>query len=422
MRYLTGVVILMAAGMACARAERPVAALPTSPSTAMSADSTITFVGGVSGPMDVLFPSRGDSFQFRNELETKYQTGLNRSATTSYVDREGEVVWTQEYIRYRVNGCDHATAAARVMTQIDGGAAGGICSSPPAGVVNFPSRADSLAFRRELETKYQQMNRGLSSTFVDSEGGVIWTQEYLRYRANGCDHTTAVSKVFSQIDGGPVPAICTTACAFVANPTAVTVGSAAASSTFEIRPNPTGCDYTAASDASWLTISSEYRTGNNFTVVPYSVTANNGSGRTGRITITWASGSTQFTVFQEGTPFASSSFTMTDPFRSGGTATSECWFRSTSTPCNFTSATNLPGSTYTYSWRATYQNVTAKTFTGTGATFSFSDSCGGGDSNAEGSLTDLNVTLTITDERGNTITLRSGEGNQPALRVRRFTC
>lgn len=423
MRYLTAVVILIAAGMACSKDPvRQVAALPTSPSAAVSGASTVAFVGGVSGPMDVRFPVRSDPYQFRLALEPKYQNGLNRQAGTSYVDPEGEVVWTQEYIRYRVNGCDHATGVSRVMTQIDGGVAGGICSEPPAGVVLFPSRADVLQFRIALEAKYQGMGRGLSATFVDAEGAVIWIQEYLRYRVNGCDHATAQQKVFDQIDGGPVSPVCTTPCLFAANPTAVTVGSAAMSSTFEIRPQPTGCDYTAASDASWLTISSEYRTGTNFTVVPYSVSSNNGSGRTGRITITWATGTAQFTVFQEGTAFSSSSFTMTDPFRSGGSAATECWFRSSSTPCNFTSSTNLPGNTYTYAWTATYQNVTTKTITGTASTFTFSDACGGGDSNTEGSLTDLNVTLTITDDRGNTITLRSGQGNQPALRVRRFTC
>jgi hypothetical protein len=154
MRYVTGVVvILMTATTACSRGpERKVAATPTSPSPA-TAISTMNGIGGVSGPMDVLFPGRNDSFQFRNDLETKYQTGLNRGAAPTFVDREGEVVWTQEYMRYRVNGCDHAIAMQRVLTQIDGGVAGGICSSPPDGVVLFPSRADSLQFRRELETK-----------------------------------------------------------------------------------------------------------------------------------------------------------------------------------------------------------------------------------------------------------------------------
>jgi hypothetical protein len=48
--------------------------------------------------------------------------------------------------------------------------------------------------------------------------------------------------------------------------------------------------------------------------------------------------------------------------------------------------------------------------------------CGDVGSTADGAASDLSVTLTITDDRGNTVTIRSGEGNQPPLLVRRFTC
>src|SRR5881394_154650 len=68
--------------------------------------------GGVSGKFDVSFPPRNDSFDFRNLLEVKYLTGLGRGPAPTSVDKEGEVVWTQEYMRYRANGCDHATAVA----------------------------------------------------------------------------------------------------------------------------------------------------------------------------------------------------------------------------------------------------------------------------------------------------------------------
>ena len=40
---------------------------------------------------------------------------------------------------------------------------------------------------------------------------------------------------------------------------------------------------------------------------------------------------------------------------------------------------------------------------------------------AEGTRLDLIVTLTITDNLGNTVTMQSG-GNRPPLRVRLFTC
>ena len=200
MRHATGLLIcFMIASTACSKNDnRSVAASPTSPTVASAnADATIGYVGGVSGPMDVLFPGRNESFQFRNELETKYATGLGRAAAGTFIDREGEIVWMQEYIRYRVNGCDHGTAIARVMTQIDGGAAGGICAAPPEGLVNFPSRTDVFEARRALEAKYQQMGRGLSLSSVDAEGSAIWipdtcatgpTRAITRPRSRRCSH------------------------------------------------------------------------------------------------------------------------------------------------------------------------------------------------------------------------------------------
>ena len=92
MRYVTGLVILIAASMACSRGnDRAVAQLPTGPTAV--AETTIAYVGGVSGPMDVLFPGRNESFQFRNDLETKYATSLGRAPVGTFVDKEGEVVW-----------------------------------------------------------------------------------------------------------------------------------------------------------------------------------------------------------------------------------------------------------------------------------------------------------------------------------------
>ena len=82
-----------------------------------------------------------------SKRSTRVAWAARRSAPSSI--KEGEVVWLQEYIRYRVNGCDHATAMSRVLTQIDGGAAGGICSAPPEGVVNFPPRNDVFDARRD---------------------------------------------------------------------------------------------------------------------------------------------------------------------------------------------------------------------------------------------------------------------------------
>ena len=159
-RHLTLLLCTLTLVAGCSRnPERTSAASPTAPSAAEPGSllgPTSVAPGGISGKFDVSFPPRNESFDFRNQLETKYQTGLGRSAAPTFVDREGEVVWTQEYMRYRTNGCDHPTAMQRVNAQIDGQPAGGVCGAPPDGLIAFPPRTDSLDFRRQLESKYQE--------------------------------------------------------------------------------------------------------------------------------------------------------------------------------------------------------------------------------------------------------------------------
>ena len=61
-----------------------------------------------------------DDNQFRVSLEAKYRDELRRGSISTAVDNEGDVVWTQEYLRYRVNGCSHSDSAAKVFLQIEG--------------------------------------------------------------------------------------------------------------------------------------------------------------------------------------------------------------------------------------------------------------------------------------------------------------
>lgn len=164
---------------------------------------------GSGGAGTVSFPPRNESLDFRVQLEAKYRDGLRRGPTSTSVDNEGDVVWTQEYERYRVNQCSHADAISRVMIQIDGAAAPGVCGNAPPGHVQFPPQNESLDFRNQLEAKYRDgLGRLPISTSVDLVGDVVWTQEYLRYRVNGCGHAIAVQNVFVQIDGFPAPAVC----------------------------------------------------------------------------------------------------------------------------------------------------------------------------------------------------------------------
>jgi hypothetical protein len=167
--------------------------------------------GSASGgsSVTVSFPPRDESFDFRKELEAKYRDGLGRGPTSTYVDTEGDIVWTQEYLRYRVYRCTHQQAIDRVFAQINGNPAPGVCGNPAAGAVQFPPRDEPLDFRNQLEAKYHDgLGRGPTSTTVDREGDVVWTQEYLRYRVNSCGHGFAVQSVFAQIDGRPAPAVC----------------------------------------------------------------------------------------------------------------------------------------------------------------------------------------------------------------------
>lgn len=224
---IVGSVVVVAACGGGGVKNRESASSPTSP-TALTADSGVssappgsaTGAGGPVGPALnpsiafhpslVAFPPRNESFAFRMELEQVYRTELGRSVAASYADAEGDVVWMQEYLRYRVNGCGHLDAVQLVFAQIDGGAAAPVCRDVPGGrPVAFPPRQESLDFRQRLEVKYRDgLNRAPSPTAVDLEGASVWTQEYLRYRANACDDVTARAAVHTQIRGGPAPPVC----------------------------------------------------------------------------------------------------------------------------------------------------------------------------------------------------------------------
>jgi len=157
----------------------------------------------------VSFPPRDESLDFRRQLEALYQNQLRASPAATAVDVEGSIVWLSEYLRYRVGRCAHATAALRVFSQMDDTGVYGLCSVTTPEQAAFPPRNEALDFRVQLETKYREsLRRGLNATYVDNEGDVVWLQEYLRYRLNGCSHGDATSKVFSQVLGLGIQPLC----------------------------------------------------------------------------------------------------------------------------------------------------------------------------------------------------------------------
>ena len=425
-RHLTFLLCTITLVAGCSRnPERSSAASPTAPSAAEPGSllgPTSVAPGGISGKYDVSFPPRNESFDFRNQLETKYQTGLGRSATPTYVDREGEVVWTQEYMRYRTNGCDHGSATQRVMAQIDGQPAGQVCGAPPDGLIAFPPRTDSLDFRRQLESKYQSFNRGASSSSVDPEGAVVWTQEYLRYRVNSCDHPTSVSKVFSQIDGGGVSPTCfVPPCVFTVSPTTQSVPNTGGTFTATVtRTSGENCTFGAESLDSFVSITGGSSGSSTANTVTYAVAPNLGSARSGLIRVRWTNNSTLLEINQAGG--AAIAFTMTDPNAGGGAAT-DCAIKTASTPCVLTVTTGAFSASAIYTWHVNYQygGGISHDVSGTNPTFQFAQACGGPGATASGTQSPMNVTLTVTDS-GTNLTAQSGAGGQPPLTITFFTC
>lgn len=91
-------------------------------------DNSGTFgVCGNAPSGQIAFPPRNEALDFRLELESKYRDGLRRAPTQTAVDNEGDVVWIQEYLRYRVNACSHAVAVDKVFAQIDGRGVQPVC-------------------------------------------------------------------------------------------------------------------------------------------------------------------------------------------------------------------------------------------------------------------------------------------------------
>ena len=423
-RHLTLLVCALTLIAGCSRdpERRPSAASPTAPSAAVPGSllgPTSVAPGGISGKYDVSFPPRDQSFDMRNQLETYYVTTLGRAPAPTYVDREGEVVWTQEYIRYRTNGCDHPSASQRVLSQIAGLPAAQVCGAPPDGLIAFPPRNEVFDFRRTLETAYQQMGRDFSMSSVDAEGGVIWTQEYLRYRVNQCDHPTSLQKVFSQIAGGGVAPTCfVPPCTFTISPTTQSVPAAGGTFTATITKGSGDCTFGAESLSPFVSLVSGTGGTAATTTLTYQVAANTGGTRAAQIRVRWTGSSTLLDITQAAQPI---NFTMTDPAISSA-ATTTCAIKANPTTCLFAATGDVVGSV-TYAWTATYQYGTTVTHTQTGTSpnFSFTQTCGGSGATASGTEVPLNVSLTVTDTNGVT-TVQSGSGNQPALTIKFFTC
>lgn len=397
-------IVLLAAGCSGGNEPRSIGASPTSPSALgalTSALETAERLGpAVSGPTATT-GTRPEVLDFRRALETKYQTDLRRSASSSFVDIEGDAVWMSEYIRYRLSGCGHADAVQRVMAMIDGNPPGAECGLSPTGLIAFPPRNEVFAFRQLLEARYQQMGRSLAPTFVDIEGSGIWIQQYMYHRANACGHAQAQEKVFAEIDGRGVQAVCYVppACSFYFWQTNyVQVSGAGASNTAEVLryTGTDACSWTAASDSSWLTITSG-TSGKDRDLIQYTAAPNTGGARTGKIRVSWEGGSAVLEVFQPERFFTIDVY-MFD-LKESVNPTTVCLVKNVGggpTTCSFRADPHFNEAPTNIAWSGVYEyygTVKNQNASGAANTFSFQESCNAA---APAGGEDRSITMTVT--------------------------
>jgi hypothetical protein len=79
-----------------------------------------TLVCGLTPAGAIPFPPRNEGLLFMNQLDNTYRDSLGRSLGSAFVNNEGAVVWVLEYLRYRLNGCNHGDATNKVLMQIRG--------------------------------------------------------------------------------------------------------------------------------------------------------------------------------------------------------------------------------------------------------------------------------------------------------------
>jgi hypothetical protein len=88
-----------------------------------------TLVCAATPPGPIPFPPRNEGLLFMNELDNTYRDALRRSLGSSFVNNEGAVVWVLEYLRYRLNGCNHGDGTAKVLSQIRTGVIAPTCTA-----------------------------------------------------------------------------------------------------------------------------------------------------------------------------------------------------------------------------------------------------------------------------------------------------
>ncbi len=102
-----------------------------------------------------------------------------------------------------------STSDIDTVTSDDIAGAQALYGSGVSGTVSFPPRNEPNDFYNQLIGVYQnELRAGLSGTYADPEGTVIWLTEYARQRVGQCDHSTASQRTLDQVTGSGGTLVC----------------------------------------------------------------------------------------------------------------------------------------------------------------------------------------------------------------------
>jgi hypothetical protein len=285
-----GALAAIVALSACARGDSPrsLGGSPTAPS-ALSSSAFVDPAAARVGTMAAALPSPEDALAFRQVLEAFFQA-RGVAPTVTFVNAEGVIVWTLEYVRYRSSGCSQAEAIDKVFTQIDRRGVPAPCGSPTE---SLPPLDESQAFRQQLEVKYRELGAPPTQTYVNPNNEVLYTIEFVRYTQSGCSSATSYERVLGQIDNRGVAPDCRptlpAACSFGIAPVSQNAPAAGGTFTASIAAEPADCSWRASADVPWITGTITAGTGP--ATLNFTAAANPSSTpRTGRITLTGGDG------------------------------------------------------------------------------------------------------------------------------------
>lgn len=139
-----------------------------------------------------------DIARFHAALEDIYRDDLQRPPAPSSSPRAEASEWIARYLSYRVTGCGHDEALAKVAEQIGGARPLRLCGGRIAHA-DFPPPNDTLRFLLAVEPLLARGAAAIPPSYVDGEGLAVWVQEYVRLRRAGRAASAATDDVRATI-------------------------------------------------------------------------------------------------------------------------------------------------------------------------------------------------------------------------------